>query len=152
MYFYKLFIISLIGSPLYNVSTYVTKSLEKFTKKNLESVLNSSHFSLISNMVVEPNDLSLFTRVSIPYSRSFELNWKISSTYFLIPGKFYQQTAGVPMGSFLPPVLANIFLETVILESSRFKPRLGIIMSMTHSLFGLKLEINLISWNNHHPI
>ena len=35
----------------------------------------------------------------------------VSSSCFQFQGKFYEQTAGTPMGSSLSPVLSDIFME-----------------------------------------
>jgi len=37
----------------------------------------------------------------------------LTSTYFSFGGQFYEQTDGMPMGSPLPPIIANFFMEDI---------------------------------------
>ena len=60
-------------------------------------VLIVEYLNLLSQKVSE-DILALFKHV-------------LSSTYFSIGGKFYEQDDGVVVGSLLSPVITNIFLE-----------------------------------------
>jgi len=35
----------------------------------------------------------------------------LHSTFFIYQGEFYEQTSGVAMGSPLPPIVSNVFME-----------------------------------------
>ncbi len=44
-------------------------------------------------------------------SRSSPLGWRICESNLTFPDRLYQQTAGLPVGSLISPVSANIFME-----------------------------------------
>ena len=67
-------------------------------------------------------DLSLDDRTSLIPDQIHDLLLTcVSSSCFQFQGKFYEQTAGTSMGSPLSPVLADIFMEELKVQSSKFK-------------------------------
>ena len=53
----------------------------------------------------------------------------LRTSYFLWDGHYYEQTEGASMGSPLPPVVANFYMEAFgkeALESAKFKPSLWV--------------------------
>jgi len=141
-------IVSSIGSPLHNLSTYMLKILQKSFStpdssfknsitlvKNLRNVHIPDEFCLVSLDVI-----SLFTNVPIDLVMdSLRKKWGLieshtkipkqefldtiefilGSTFFKFNDKIYRQTFGAPMGSPLSPIVADLIMQE--LESHTLK-------------------------------
>lgn len=61
----------------------------------------------------------------IPDATIWMFEFVLTSTYFIYKGEFYEQVEGVAMGSPLPPVIADFFMEALdhnMLEKAPLKP------------------------------
>ena len=131
-------IISTIGSFSYKVAKYLTKVLQPISNtisgymikntgeliQRLKNLNVGYNFKLVSfdvkNLFTSiPTDILLDYLNTFP-DGTFSLNTCdvvalvklcIDSTTFSFGGRYYQQTGGLPMGSCLSPLLANIFME-----------------------------------------
>ncbi|XP_071653840.1 uncharacterized protein [Temnothorax longispinosus] len=147
-------IISSINSPLYDLASFLHRIMfqsfpkaRSFVKNSIDLVeeLGNAHvndgYKLISLDVV-----SLFTNVPIErVLDSITVRWNfisknckipkaeffiavrlvLNSTFFIFNGKIYRQTFGVPMGSPLSPMAADIVLqdlETIALATLKYIP------------------------------
>ena len=130
-------ILSAIGTPTYNLATFLLKFL-KFSTANEFTVIDSFHFAeeisrQDSNLHMASLDVdSLFT--NIPFEETIDicvdnlysdnenplnipkhnfcnlLNIATKETFFMFNNKYYKQVDVVAMGSPLGPALANIFM------------------------------------------
>ena len=147
-------IVSSIGSPLHPLAKFLQKIIEKSLPKSSSHIKNSfdlvnelsgnyfdNKFTLVSLDVI-----SLFTNVPLDLAMSgVDSRWPhiekhcnlpknefltaisfiLHSTYFTFDGLYYKQTFGVPMGSPLSPIIADITLQDLerkALSSIPFNP------------------------------
>lgn len=133
---------SFVGSPLYNTSKYVSGVLSKIGKANW-CIKNSYDFVRLINGLTIPNGygmhsfdvVSLFTNIptdlvistvdsrwheicshtTIPKQEFIEmLNLCQNNSYFLSGGNFYHQITGVPMGSPMSPIVAELAMDHIL--------------------------------------
>lgn len=147
-------IVSTINSPTSNLSKWLAEILKvAFSDYNSYAVQDSFKFSeLINNFqlpegftVISLDVVSLFTNVSlklisdiikeqwpristhtsVPYSLFSEIvDFIYNTNYFVFDNEYYSMIFGLPMGSSLSPILANIAVTTTIMRSL---PRLSYI-------------------------
>ena len=69
-------------------------------------------FDVVSLFTKVPVEESL-TLLSQHFNKDILALYKyvLTSTYFFVDGRFYEQTDGVTMGSPLSPVIANFYME-----------------------------------------
>ncbi|XP_071578466.1 uncharacterized protein [Temnothorax nylanderi] len=178
-------IISSINSPLYDLASFLHRIMFKsfpiarsFVKNSIDLVekLASIHvndgYKLISLDVV-----SLFTNVPIErVLDSISVRWNfiakncnipksefftavrliLNSTFFMFNGKIYRQTFGVPMGSPLSPMAADIVLqdlETIALCTLKYIPPFykRYIDDITLAAPSTLLQHTLDIFNSFHP-
>ncbi|EJY57408.1 AAEL017571-PA [Aedes aegypti] len=133
---------SAIGTATYKMAKFLSKILNHVTGKTEHHIVNSFQFAeemreqQITNQDVlfSLDVVSLFTNVPVDFAlESIRLRWEeieehtkldeesftemvkivLDSTYFQYKGKFYKQKFGIPMGSPISPVVANIVLERI---------------------------------------
>lgn len=139
-------VVSTIGSTTYMVAQYLSNILGKIVGKTDAHITNSFTFATeISGAQTAEDEImfsldvtSLYTNVPIDYAMEcIDRRWDeigdhtpieknsfvaavklvLGSTFFVYRGEFYKQTFGVPMGSPLSPVVANIVMERLEQES-----------------------------------
>ncbi|XP_062714296.1 uncharacterized protein LOC134291048 [Aedes albopictus] len=135
-------ICSTIGTVTYKCAKYVSSILNNIVGKTACHIVNSFDFVKEMRNVTIRNDtilvsldvVSLFTNVPVDFAvESVMLRWEeiqeftsipkenfeemlsllLSSTFFQHQNQFFKQKFGVPMGSPLSPVVANITLERI---------------------------------------
>ncbi|XP_015121934.1 uncharacterized protein LOC107044532 [Diachasma alloeum] len=131
-------IVSSIGSPTYALSSYIKKIISSGYRGSFSEVKNSFDFHDYLTKVTIPPDYtlvsldvsSLYTNVPLDLviksmeKRKHKFDTKIefqelthvvkfimSSTTFKVNDKFYKQECGLPMGSPLAPVLADMVMQ-----------------------------------------
>ena len=133
-------VVSTIGSTTYGIAQFLAKIIGNVVGKTEYHVRNSFEFAeeISEKQIPEDNVLfsldvtSLYTNVPVEYAidclkeRWNEINkyttidcdsfvsavkLVLESTFFVYRGSTYAQTFGVPMGSPLSPVIANIAME-----------------------------------------
>ncbi|XP_062703746.1 uncharacterized protein LOC134286186 [Aedes albopictus] len=139
-------VVSTIGSATYQMAQYLAGVLENVVGKTEHHVKNSFEFAKqITGMQIPEEHMlfsldvkSLYTNVPVQYAMEcIEARWSevarytkidkrsfldatrlvLDSTFFNYRGVTYTQTFGVPMGSPLSPVIANIVMERLEQES-----------------------------------
>jgi len=139
-------IVSSTGSPLHNLASFLHNILRKSLPVPLSHINNSFElikklsdvhipdgFSLVSLDVV-----SLFTNVPVDLITNIikekwshiskhttlpenefilSMNFVLNSTYFLFNNKYYKQTYGAPMGSPLSPIVADLIMQSLELQT-----------------------------------
>lgn len=176
-------IVSSINGPLHELGKFIHKKLLPLTRDHFSYIKNSTHFkSLVQNIMI-PNDhilisldvSSLFTNVpfSLVESAINEKKEKIvgnvppteiikaveiimHNTSFSFDNKYYQQIFGLPMGSPLAPICADLVmqkLESCCLKKLDFKPIFyyryvdDILLCIPKD----KIQSTVDSFNNYHP-
>lgn len=133
---------STIGTATYRMAKYLAEILNHVTGRTEHHIVNSFQFAeemrtqqFEENSVLFSLDVvSLFTNVPVDFAlESIRLRWDeikehttiddesffemlqivLESTFFQHNGKFYKQNFGIPMGSPLSPVVANLVLERI---------------------------------------
>ena len=133
-------VVSTIGSATYNIAKFLTDIITNMVGKTQLHVKNSFEFAQEitreqfseSAIMFSLDVTSLYTNVPVDFAleclserwNEIENNTAIDkdsflkavklvleSTFFVYRGNFYQQTFGVPMGSPLSPVIANVVME-----------------------------------------
>ncbi|XP_062537658.1 uncharacterized protein LOC134205978 [Armigeres subalbatus] len=133
-------VVSTIGSATYNIAKYLSDKLGNITGKTGSHVRNSFDFAEeITGFQTNEEEVlfsldvvSLYTNVPVDFAlECLEERWEeveqhtnidktsfidavklvLESTFFVYQGKVYGQTFGVPMGSPLSPVIANVVME-----------------------------------------
>ncbi|XP_062716986.1 uncharacterized protein LOC134292157 [Aedes albopictus] len=141
-------VVSTVGSATYNMAQLLSNILGNIVGKTEYHVINSFEFAeeVTGMQVPEEHVLfsldvkSLYTNVPVAYAlECIEARWDevakytridkrgflaaveltLNSTFFVYRGVSYSQTFGVPMGSPLSPVIANIVMERLEQESIR---------------------------------
>lgn len=131
-----------IGSPLYNLSSFLRKAIHPILGKTSSYVKNSWEFkNNIKNITVPENFIiisldavSMFTNISKHRAiNCVEKNWDeiknntkldkqsyleafklvLNNSYVQHKNSFYKQTSGVPMGSSISPSVADLVLEDI---------------------------------------
>lgn len=138
--------INTMGSPTYNLASFLTKLISLLLGKSKSFVKDSTvnFVQFIKDTRLESNNIlvsfyvvSLFTKFPILDAMKIikcKLNFEITSlvelclrsTFFSFQGVIYEQVDGVAMGSPLSPIIANIYMEhfeEMVLQSSPIKPR-----------------------------
>jgi hypothetical protein len=103
------------SSLVWHSSYHVTNSIE------FVHTLGSLWVEL-EDLIISFDIVFLFTRVPVVVSpnllrQQFIENilalfrYVLTSTYFSFGGQFYEQTDGMPMGSPIPPIITNFFME-----------------------------------------
>ena len=134
-------IVNTIGSPTYDLTKHIAKTLKPLIGKSFSFIKDSSELvGRMKDWKVDDNDLlasfdvvSLYTKN--PIDGAIEVIKKVSnpetarlvelclrSTYFSFQGQIYEQTEGVAMGSPLSPIVANIFMEYFEEKSIKYSP------------------------------
>ena len=135
-------IVSTIGTATYRMAKYLSSVLNNVVGKTPHHIVNSFQFVIdIRNQKIQPDTIlfsldvvSLFTNVPVDFAlQCIDQRWNeiedhtsiekssfmemlkvvLESTFFQYNGSFYKQTFGIPMGSPLSPVVANIVLERI---------------------------------------
>ena len=52
------------------------------------------------------------------------MEFVLTTTHFRFNGVLYEQKEGLAMGSPISPILANIYMESLALQSSQMSPRI----------------------------
>ena len=133
-------VVSTIGSATYSIAQYLSEIIGKIVGKTSHHVRNSFDFAEEITGIQITEDVrmfsldvtSLYTNVPTDYAIGcLEERWQeisrhtnidhdsfisavnlvLNSTFFVYQGITYSQTFGVPMGSPLSPVIANLVLE-----------------------------------------
>ncbi|XP_058816974.1 uncharacterized protein LOC131680272 [Topomyia yanbarensis] len=133
---------STIGTATYNAAKFLSSILNGIVGKTDHHIVNSFEFVGDIRQHIVTNEcalfsldvVSLFTNVPVDYAiESVRLRWGeleehtkipessfiamlelvLTSTFFMHQGRFFKQKFGLPMGSPLSPVVANIVLERV---------------------------------------
>ena len=162
--------VSNIASPTYQLAKHLTGYLNQLPGNLAHHVKNLAHFiQILERLQVQPGDLmvsfevvSLFTKVPVDDSLSL-LNHHftediralfklvLTSTYFCVNNQFFEQTDGVAMGSPLPPVIANFFMEDFekrALDQATLKPTCWYRYVDDTSLFGhMRKQVWPTFWN-----
>ncbi|XP_062704716.1 uncharacterized protein LOC134287025 isoform X2 [Aedes albopictus] len=141
-------VVSTIGSTTYRLAQFLSNILGKIVGKTENHVVNSFTFATeVTGVQTDEDEVmfsldvtSLYTNVPVEYAlecinrrwneledhtpidkNSFTAAVKLvlGSTFFAYKGTFYKQTFGVPMGSPLSPVVANLVMERLEQESMR---------------------------------
>lgn len=134
-------IVSNVGTSNHKIAQLIAKKFSHFMKLNTYTVSNSKEFvDIIKVLKLNEPDLlasfdvvSLFTKVPVDEAidcfenrlinanlSAIEINDIITLTklcvespFFVYDGQYYEQTDGLPMGSPLSPLLADIFLDYI---------------------------------------
>ncbi|XP_053698903.1 uncharacterized protein LOC128745857 [Sabethes cyaneus] len=135
-------IVSTIGTATYRMAKYLSNILNHIVGKTPHHITNSFEFvNDIREQNLQPNTIlfsldvvSLFTNVPVDFAlESVDQRWNeieqhtciekcsfmemlkvvLESTFFQYNGGFFRQKFGIPMGSPLSPVVANIVLERI---------------------------------------
>ena len=178
-------IISSIGSPLHNLAAFLHEIIhnslppsESYIKNSFQLANRVSNLSVpLDSTLVSLDVVSLFTNVpvdlvisglerrweliqrktSLPKSEFIEgIKLVLESTFFTFNGNYYRQTFGVPMGSPLSPIVADLVLQD--LESNclnllttmpdfYFRYVDDIVLSTHHS----RIDTILNTFNSYHP-
>ena len=85
------------------------------------SVPTTKAIIIIKQLLEEDQELQQRTSLSIENITSL-LEFCITSTYFSLQGKFYEQVEGAAMGSPLSPIVANLYMESFEVEALRSAP------------------------------
>ncbi|XP_058827883.1 uncharacterized protein LOC131687808 [Topomyia yanbarensis] len=133
---------STIGTATYNAAKFLSSILNGIVGKTDHHIVNSFEFVGDIRQHIVTNEcalfsldvVSLFTNVPVDYAiESVRLRWGeleehtkipessfiamlelvLTSTFFMHQDRFFKQKFGLPMGSPLSPVVANIVLERV---------------------------------------
>ena len=133
-------VVSTIGSATYNIAKFLANIIGKIVGKTEYHVVNSFEFAeqiagtkIPEEVVLFSLDvISLYTNVPVDYAlECLNIRWQevekhtnierdsfliavklvLESTFFVYRGTNYAQTYGVPMGSPLSPVIANLVME-----------------------------------------
>ncbi|XP_075163288.1 uncharacterized protein LOC142235921 [Haematobia irritans] len=137
-------ICSSINSPTYNVSKYITDILKNLTKDSKYNIKDGIEFKKrINQQTIHDNELlisfdvvSLFPSVPINLAiRTIKEKWTIIQEFTKIPmdlflgivtlcikdfryftydDKIFEQTKGMPMGSPISPIVADIIMEELL--------------------------------------
>ncbi|XP_062713172.1 uncharacterized protein LOC134290144 [Aedes albopictus] len=139
-------VVSTVGSATYQIAQYLSSILGKIVGKTENHVVNSFIFAaevpgaqISEDEVMFSLDVtSLYTNVPVDYAiECINRRWNevaahtpidqnsfvaavklvLGSTFFVHRGVFYKQNFGVPMGSPLSPVVANLVMERLEQES-----------------------------------
>lgn len=141
-------VVSTIGSATYNMAQFLSNILGNIVGKTEYHVKNSFEFAeQVTGMQIPEGHVlfsldvkSLYTNVPVEYAlECIEERWSevrehtkidkrgfleavklvLDSTFFTYRGTCYTQTFGVPMGSPLSPVIANLVMERLEQDSIR---------------------------------
>ena len=136
----------LVGkSPCHNQSTgdFVSKA-NSLTLQPGECLTSYHVTSLFTSVPIDPalniikdlleKDEKLNDRTVLSVQNITELlGFCLHNTYFFFQNKFYEQVEGVPMGSAISPIVANLYMKHFeALRSAANPPRYGIGLWMTH--------------------
>ncbi|XP_062700032.1 uncharacterized protein LOC134284782, partial [Aedes albopictus] len=139
-------VVSTIGSATYNIAKFLANIIENIVGKEVSHVRNSFEFANeVTGFHTDEDEVlfsldvvSLYTNIPVDYAlRCLEERWEeierhtnidrsnfietvklvLESTFFVYQGEVYGQTFGVPMGSPLSPVIANVVMEKLEQES-----------------------------------
>lgn len=139
-------IVNTIGGPTYLLANFLTNKLkplagrfESFFKDSYSFANELKDFRFDrEDQLVSFDVVSLFTNIPIneaidvinhitDLDTSFLVKICLTSTFFNFEGEFYEKTCIVSMGSPLPPVVANLFMEDFeyrALTFSLYQPKL----------------------------
>jgi hypothetical protein len=138
-------IVDTVGSPTYNLASFLSIYLAPLVGKLDSFIKNSNHFVHFSkdqrledgDLLVSFDVVSLFTKVPIlafveiiRHKTNEEVyslvEFFLRSTFFSFQGVIYEQVNEVAMGSPLSPVIANLYMEhfeEMALHSFPLKPK-----------------------------
>lgn len=146
-------IVSFIGAPSYKLSKMMSKTLkEKYEFKEIHSIKNSKELiEKLKNVDINKNTIlvtidvkDMYTNISIrrvieliKSNRMKEYQYKgqliknievcMEQNYFRFNNKYYIQTRGLPMGSSLSPIMAEIYMnnfEEQVIQKSEYKNKI----------------------------
>ncbi|XP_037826543.1 uncharacterized protein LOC119614495 [Lucilia sericata] len=178
-------ICSSINSPSYNLSKYIIDILRKLTNDSIYNVRDAREFkNRIDNTRIEDDEIlvsfdvvSLFPSIPINLAiKTIDRKWHMleehtkiprelfmdiltfcikDCRYFKFKDNFYEQNKGMPMGSPISPIIADIVMEELLettLDQLENKPRL--MTKYVDDLFGIlkkdQVEITLRTLNAFH--
>ena len=144
-------IVSSTGSPLHNLAAFLHDIIHKSIPESVNFVKNSFHLTNKLSSLTIPEEsilmsldvVSLFTNTPVELViRSLERRWTnietntslsktefikavnlvLNSTFFTFNNVVYKQTFGVPMGSPLSPIVADLVLQDLETHSFNLLP------------------------------
>ena len=101
-----------------------------FTSIPIEPGIN-----IVKKHLEEDKELHNRTNMTVKHI-SCLLELCLKNTYFSFQGRFYEQTEGAAVGSPISPIVANLFMEDLEVQTIRTSttpPPCGRVMWMTHS-------------------
>ena len=180
-------VVSTIGSATYSLAQFLAETIGKIVGKTSFHVRNSFDFAEQITGIQVPEEAvlfsldvtSLYTNIPVDYAiECLKERWNemskhtsidcdsftaavklvLESTFFVYRGKTYSQTFGVPMGSPLSPVVANIVMERLeqncLAELERKNIQMGVYRRYVDDCFCVadKKHINeiLLAFNSFH--
>lgn len=178
-------IVSTINSPCYYLSQYIGDILKNLTLQSEYNIKNSKQFiDKIINLNITDQDIltsfdakSLFTSIPITLTlKIIDEKWHkltnfttipkemfirllkfciIECNYFSLNNQLYRQIAGLPMGSPLAPILADIVMEELLDNTLKPDNNIKLVTKYVDDLFCVvpKTRINstLEKLNSWHP-
>ncbi|XP_075170215.1 uncharacterized protein LOC142242513 [Haematobia irritans] len=110
-------ICSSINSPTYNVSKYISNILKNLTNDSKYNIKDGIEFKeRINKQTIKDNELLISFDVISLFPKIVTLCIK-DSRYFTYDDKIFEQTKGMPMGSPISPIIADIIMEKLLDDS-----------------------------------
>jgi hypothetical protein len=144
--------VSSIGSPCYSLAGFLLKILNPLVGKPQSFVKNPGHFiKLLKPINLQPLDILVSLSTNAPVDATLQVSRNklhndhtlteqsslevedimelldvcLTTTYFQVDDKFFQQKDGMTMGNALSPVVSNIFMEhfeELVLRTPNHRP------------------------------